>query len=71
MKIKKSELKNLVKECVVEVLMENKPMTFAESCDYFDKIGIVTEEIGENQYNKLMEGVVTTNNYNNIELILD
>jgi len=71
MKIKKSELKNLIKECVSEVLTENKPMTFSESCEYFDKIGIVTEEISENQYNKLMENVVTTNNYDNIKLILD
>lgn len=71
MEIKKSELKNIIKECVAEVLTENKPMTFAEACEYVDKIGIVTEEIGENQYNKLIEGVVTTNNYDNIKLILD
>jgi len=71
MKIKKNELKNIIKECVAEVLTENKPMTFAEASEYADKIGIVTEEINETEYNTLMEGVVAVNGYDNIKLILD
>jgi hypothetical protein len=65
MKMTKNELKNIIKECVDEVLTENsQPVsfdTFNEAWEYCRKIGVPTTVVTEKQWNLLMEDVVNTN----------
>lgn len=57
MKIKKSELKNLVKECVAEVLTEMsqpKPYDFDEDWKRMDEQGVPVIHLTEEEYKSLI-----------------
>ena len=68
MKIKKSELKNIIKECITEVLTEtSQPYDFDSDWKRMDEQGIPVTHISEEQYKSL---IGETKQFNSVEEIL-
>lgn len=68
MKIKKSELKNIIKECITEVLIEtSQPYDFDADWKRMDEQGVPVTHISEEQYKFL---IGETKQFNSVEEIL-
>ena len=68
MKIKKSELKNIIKECITEVLTEtSQPYDFDADWKRMDEQGVPVTHISEEQYKSL---IGETKQFNSVEEIL-
>jgi hypothetical protein len=68
MKITKIDLKNIIKECITEVLNEQpKPYDFDADWKRMDEQGIPVTHISEEQYKSL---IGETKQFNSVEEIL-
>jgi len=73
MKIKKSELKNLVKECVAEVLTEMsqpKPYDFDEDWKRMDEQGVPVLHLTDEEFDSFVTKLNEAKSYNSVENIL-
>lgn len=73
MKIKKSELKNLVKECVAEVLTEMsnpKPYDFDEDWNRMDEQGVPVTHLTDEEFNSFVTKLNEAESYKSAVNIL-
>lgn len=73
MKIKKSELKNLVKECVSEVLTEMsqpKPYDFDEDWNRMDEQGVPVIHLTDEEFDSFVTKLNEAKSYKSVENIL-
>lgn len=73
MKIKKSELKNLVKECVAEVLTEMsqpKPYDFDEDWKRMDEQGVPVLHLTDEEFDSFVTKLNEAKSYKSVENIL-
>jgi len=73
MKIKKSELKNLIKECVAQVLTENsqpQPYDFDADWKRMDEAGVPVVHLNDDQYKSFVSRINEVTSYKSAENVI-
>lgn len=73
MDIKKSELKNFIKECIKEVIEENaqhQPYDFDADWKRMDEQGVPVTHLNEENYKSFVSSINEANSYSSAENVL-